>query len=247
MSSHIIRFIFANALVLRLETPVLCLSRVVPFLQLYCSLLLPGTLMAEVGILVVDDDVASQQALKNILDAEGWRVRVVPVASQVMAELATGSWNLVIADVGAVDLGGPLFSILKDLAQANLASAEESGVAQRKNLRVLFLVSLFAAHDARSLLEREGLPYAVKPYHLHEFLEKVSELLVDAGAIAEPMRRNAFGGKKAKDRRVFRESGRGVMFASRKDYQMTEEEIADFEREEETDRKKRSQKNGEHH
>ena len=38
------------------------------------------------------------------------------------------------------------------------------------------------------MLEREGLPYLQKPYHLHDFLEKVSELLVESGAIAEPMR-----------------------------------------------------------
>ena len=45
--------------------------------------------MAEVGILIIDDDVVSQRALKNVLDSEGWRVRVAPLASEAMAELAS--------------------------------------------------------------------------------------------------------------------------------------------------------------
>jgi DNA-binding response OmpR family regulator len=201
--------------------------------------------MAEVRILVIDDDVESQRALKNVLDAEGWHVRMVPLVSHAMAELATGSWNLVIANIEILDLRGPLFTTLKELAQANLLTSDDTEVPPRKKLRVLFLVPLLVTKETRSTLEREGLPYTLKPYHLHEFLEKVSDLLLEAGAIAESIRSNTFSTKKVRERRVFRESGRGVMFASRKDYQMTEEEIAEFEREEEAERKKRDQKDGE--
>ena len=42
--------------------------------------------------------------------------------------------------------------------------------------------------DVPLILEREGLPYTFKPYHLHDFLQKVSELLFESGAIAEPIR-----------------------------------------------------------
>ena len=92
------------------------------------------------------------------------------------------------------------------------------------------------------MLERESLPYLQKPYHLHEFLEKVSELLVESGAIAEPIRSIGGFGKAKKRRRAVqrsRDARRGIMFASREDYQMTEEEMAEFERQEEDDRKKR--------
>jgi hypothetical protein len=92
------------------------------------------------------------------------------------------------------------------------------------------------------ILEREGLPYSLKPYHLHDFLEKVSELLVEAGAIAEPIR--SIGGFGAGKRRVrnphfSRDTRRGTMFATRENYQMTDEEMAEYEREEEEGRKKR--------
>ena len=43
--------------------------------------------VAEVGILIIDDDIVSQRALKNVLDSEGWRVRIVPLASHAMAEV----------------------------------------------------------------------------------------------------------------------------------------------------------------
>src|ERR1700728_4936270 len=55
-------------------------------------------------------------------------------------------------------------------------------------LRPLFLIPQDRTKELQPILEREGLPYSVKPYHLNDFLEKVSELLVEAGAIAEPIR-----------------------------------------------------------
>jgi CheY-like chemotaxis protein len=216
--------------------------------------------VAEVGILIIDDDVASQQALKNVLDSEGWRVRIVPLAAGALKELAGSNWSLVIVNIALTDLRGPLYAILKELAQAEAPPAPdpapettdrsetiETGEeipappAAPRRLRVLFLVPALAAKEVQPILEQEGLPYSLKPYHLHDFLEKVSELLLEAGAIAEPIRSVAygFGNKQRKRIRSARDSRRGAMFASREDYQMTEEEMADWERQEEEDRKKR--------
>jgi DNA-binding response OmpR family regulator len=203
----------------------------------------------QVGILLVDDDVTSQQALKSVLDSEGWRVRIVPKASEALGELATGAWNLAIVNVALADPGGPLFAILKELAQAQVEApvpAEDGSVAEsRKQLRVLFLVPLLMAKDVQPILEREALPHSPKPYHLHDFLERVSELLLESGAIAEPIR--GVGGlseRKIRRRgeRFGRGTGSGAMFASREDYHMTEEEMSEYERQEEEQRKKR-QKN----
>ena len=207
--------------------------------------------MAEVGILIIDDDIVSQRALKNVLDSEGWRVRIVPLASHALPELATGTWSLVIVNVALTDVRGPVFATLKELAQAEPSSpipAKESGNGEapappppQKRIRVLFLVPLLAARAAQPILEQEGLPYSLKPYHLHDFLEKVSELLLEAGAISDPIRsmQDFSGHKKRQRTHSARNSRRGAMFASREDYQMTEEEMAEFERQEEEDRKKR--------
>jgi DNA-binding response OmpR family regulator len=197
--------------------------------------------LPEVGILIVDDDVASQRALKNVLDSEGWRVRIVPLVAHALAELATGTWNLVIANISLADVRGPLFAILKELAEAEPAPALPDAETP-KRIRALFLVPVSRAKDLQPILEREGLPYSLKPYHLHDFLEKVSELLVEAGAIAEPIRSiGGFGAGKRRRRNPHfsRDSRRGTMFATREDYQMTDEEMADYEREEEEGRKKR--------
>ena len=208
--------------------------------------------MAEIGILIIDDDIVSQRALKNVLDSEGWRVRIVPLASHAMAELATGEWNLVIVNVALTDVRGPLFSILRDLAQGEADAPEEANldVAKPKRIRVLFLVPLLASKDVLPVLESEGLPYSLKPYHLHDFLEKVSELLLEAGALAEPIRGigDFIAGRRQRARRHGQSTRRNAMFASREDYQMTEEEMVEFERQEEEDRKKRekAQKDREH-
>jgi CheY-like chemotaxis protein len=207
----------------------------------------------QVGILLVDDDVASQQALKSILDSEGWRVRIVPKASEALGELATGGWDLAIVNVALADPSGPLFAILRELAQAQTvarnpenraASPAEDGsdAPPRKRIRVLFLVPLLMAQEVQPILEREGLPHSPKPYHLHDFLERVSELLIESGAIAEPIR-GVGGFAERKIRRREQRFGRGTransMFASREDYHMTEEEMAEYERQEEEERKKR--------
>jgi DNA-binding response OmpR family regulator len=196
--------------------------------------------MTEVGILIVDDDIVSQRALKNVLDFEGWRVAIVPLAADAMLELATGAWNLAIVNVTLLDLRGPLFATLKALAQAELVALSEGfEEAPRKRIRVLFLVPLNGAKGVQAVLEREELPYSLKPYHLHDFLEKISELLVEAGAIAEPIRRDFFDTKKRlRGSRVSHDRNHGAMFASREDCQMSEEEMAEFERQEERDRKK---------
>jgi CheY-like chemotaxis protein len=207
------------------------------------------TALAEVGILIVDDDITSQQALKHILDSEGWRVRIVPEASHALRELASGQWNLAIVNAALIDLRGPLFAILRDLAQAEPVAKSGAGTAPgdpaARMIRVLFLLAPGTDRNVQAVLEQEELPYSWKPCHLHDFLEKVSDLLVDGGAIPQPLRSISGFSESRKRRtpgRFSREAGRGTMFASREDYQMTEEDLAEFEQQEETDRKKRQKK-----
>jgi CheY-like chemotaxis protein len=212
----------------------------------------------QVGILLVDDDVTSQQALKSVLDSEGWRVRIVPKANEALGELATGGWDLAIVNVALADPRGPLFAILRELVQAEIDAvnpdaaipespdaanpAEEGSETQpKRRIRVLFLVPLLIAKDVQPILEREGLPHSPKPYHLHDFLERVSELLLESGAIAEPIRGvGGFAERKVRRRQRFGRGTRpGAMFAPREDYRMTEEEMNEWERQEEEQRKKR--------
>ncbi len=193
--------------------------------------------MSPVRILIIDDDEASQAALRQVLDSEGWKVRIVPLANQALAELASSNWTLVIVNVAMTGLAGPLFSTLKELA---LAPGVEAG---RTRARVLFLVPELAGAEAQPVLEQERLPYSLKPFHLHDFLEKVSDLLLETNAIPGPIRRvrHEYKGteRRGTDRRSGHERRETAMFASREDYMMSEEEIAEFERQEEEERKKK--------
>jgi hypothetical protein len=202
--------------------------------------------LSDVGILIIDDDVSSQRAIKLVLDSEGWRVRIVPHPSQALAELASGKWDLAIVNVALLDVQGPVFLTLKELAQGEFTPGDAEPVAPQvgsrraKRFSVLFLVPLMGSKEVPLILEREGLPYSFKPYHLHDFLQKVSDLLVESGAISDPLRGvEGLAGKKRRSARDPR--GNQKMFASREDYQMTEEDLMEFERQEkeEAERKRR--------
>lgn len=197
-----------------------------------------GLCVSDVGILILDDDIVSQRALKNVLDTEGWQLRIVTAASQALPELATGKWDLAIANFALVDENGSAYAVLRELAQVDQSPQE----TEHRAFRVLFLVGAGEAQRAIPILEEEGLPYLLRPYHLHDFLEKVSELLVETGAIGESMRGVgdfSRARKRKRSRTNARDSRRDAMFASRDDYHMTEEEMAEFERQEAEDRKKR--------
>jgi DNA-binding response OmpR family regulator len=175
----------------------------------------------QVGILILDDDTQSQGALKQILDSEGWRVRVVPDTKLFLAELRTGEWSLVIANVTITGTDSPLFVTLRELTNV---SAEEGG-----RLRALYLVPEAGGEQYVQSLERARLPYVLRPFHLHDFLEKVSDLLVEIKAIDAPIRqvRYEFGELRKKKKKAAKSNS---MFASRDSFSYSEEEISEYER-----------------
>jgi len=177
----------------------------------------------QVGLLVLDNDAPGASAVKQILDSEGWRVRVVPDTKMLLAELKTGEWSLVIANVALTGIDGPAFITLRELATV---SAEEGG-----RIRVLFLVPEMSGGQYIVQLEAARLPYVIRPYHLHDFLEKVSDLLVEVKAIDAPLRqvRHEFGAMRKKKKQAARSNS---MFANRDSFSYTEEEIAEYERQE---------------
>ncbi len=181
------------------------------------------TTTPQVGILVLDDDAAGGSAVKQILDSEGWRVRLVADTQMLLAELKTGEWSLVIANVTLTGVKGPAFVTLHELA--SVSSADGGRV------RVLFLIPELAGDQYIGQLEAARLPYVLRPYHLHDFLEKVSDLLVEVKAIAGPIRqvRHEFGAMQKKKRQASRSNS---MFASRDSFSYTDEELAEYEKQE---------------
>ena len=177
----------------------------------------------QVGLLVLDNDAPGSSAVKQILDSEGWRVRIVPDTKMLLAELKTGEWSLVIANVALTGVDGPAFFTLRELA----AVAPEDG----GRIRVLFLIPEASGGQYIGHLEINRLPYVIRPYHLHDFLEKVSDLLVEVKAIEAPLRqvRHEFGALRKKKKQAGRANS---MFASRDSFSYTDEELAEYEKQE---------------
>jgi DNA-binding response OmpR family regulator len=183
----------------------------------------PVPIAKQVGILVLDDDLSGQGALRQILDSEGWRVRIVPDTQLLMAELKTGEWSLVVANPALMGLDSPLFVTLRELSSV---SAEEGA-----RLRVLYILPELSGGQYAGPLEAAKLPYVVRPFHLHDFLEKVSDLLVEVKAIEAPLRqvRHEFGQIQKKKRQDGRSNS---MFAARDSFSYTDEELAEYEKQE---------------
>jgi len=199
--------------------------------------------MENIGILIIDDDVASQAALRQVLGVEGWFVEATGSPSQAFQELATGKWSLVLANVETTGVIGALFTTLRELAQAQ-APADSADSAGKAQVRVLFLVPESAAAKAKPLLEQAHLPYVPKPLSFNDLLERVSDLLVEAKVIAAPIRqvRERFGSAR-KSRDTGRDAGRNTgMFARNEDYQWSEEELLEYERQEVETRRKKKKK-----
>lgn len=52
---------------------------------------LPPVQAKQVGILILDDDDQNQGTLRQILDSEGWRVRLVQDPKLLLTELKSGN------------------------------------------------------------------------------------------------------------------------------------------------------------
>ncbi|MGB7462954.1 MAG: hypothetical protein WBW14_08670 [Candidatus Acidiferrum sp.] len=184
---------------------------------------LPNSEQRQVGLLVLESDPGSSAALKQILDSEGWRVRIVEDLKMLHVELKTAEYSLLIANIALIGLDSPTFHVLKELGGV---SAEDGG-----KIRTLFVIPELNGSQFIGHLETARLPYVLRPFHLHDFLEKVSDLLVEVKAIAAPLRmtRYEFGEARKKKKQASRTTS---MFASRDSYSYTEEEIAEYEKSE---------------
>jgi DNA-binding response OmpR family regulator len=177
----------------------------------------------QVGILILDDDDQNQGALRQILDSEGWRVRLVRDPKLLFTELKSGEWSLVIANIALIGVDSPVFFTLRELASV---PHDDGG-----RIRVMYLVPDMAGNQFVAQLELARAPYVVRPFHLHDFLEKVSDLLVEVKAIEGPIRqvRHEFGALRKKRKQGARSTS---MFASRDSYSYTDEELAEYEKQE---------------
>lgn len=198
--------------------------------------------MNNIGILIIDDDAASQAALLQVLGAEGSLIEAASSSSQAFQQLATGKWTLVVANIATTGLTGALFVTLRELALPPESEATKALV------RVLFLVPEAVAPQVVPQLEQDHLPYVVKPFTFHDLLERVSDLLMETQAIGAPLRKVKQEGLKSsrRSRHAGRDPGRdgarNTGMFSNHDYQWSEEELAEYEQQETESLKKKKKK-----
>ena len=176
----------------------------------------------EVRVLIVDDEESTRHAIVSLLKTEGWALDTATDARAALEKLRQGPWHLVIASTEVARLDAPLFESLQALAEAE------------GPLRLLFLVSIVSPPGIEQRLEQLGLPHTTKPLRVDDFLEQVSDLLVRARTIHQPLRRvkELAVAPRPLEHRVTTDQ-KSSMFASRKGYDdYTEEDLKEFEDEE---------------
>ncbi len=189
----------------------------------------PEPQVRQVGILVLEENPQTAAAVRQLLDSEGWRVNIVADANLLLSELRNGEWALVVANIAVTGTDSPAFITLRELAAV---LPEEGG-----RIRVLYIVPEMTGSTHVKTLEKSHLPYVTRPFHFHDFLEKISDLLFEVHAIAVPLRQVSyeFGGARKKKAETSRNNS---MFASRGDFSYTEEEVAEYERQESSSSKR---------
>ena len=178
----------------------------------------------QVAILVLEEDADNAAAVRQLLDSEGWRVAIVGDPNLLLNELRNGEWALVVANVAVTGTDSAAFTTLRELASV---PADEGG-----RIRVLYIVPEMADIKYVQSLERVRLPYVVRPFNFNDLIQKVSDLLFEVHAIAVPLRQvsREFGVVRKKKLEASRTNN--SMFASRESYSYSEEEVAEYERQE---------------
>lgn len=188
--------------------------------------------VSDVRVLIVDDEEPTRNAIVSLLNSEDWVLDLADDPHAALRKLREGPWSLVLASTGVARLESPLFESLKALAEAG------------GPFRVLFLVSVLGGPEVEQRLEQLSLPHTAKPLRVHDFLEQVSELLLHAHIIDQPLRRlhELAAAPRPLEHRVSPQTQGKAMFATRDAYEAyTEEDLKEFEEEE----KQRKTKEGE--
>jgi len=190
----------------------------------------PAEKPRQVAILVLEEDAENATAVRQLLDSEGWRVHIVNDSNLLLNELRNGEWALVVANVAVTGTDSAAFITLRELASV---AAEDGG-----RIRVLYIVPEMTDSKYVQLLEDARLPYVARPFNFHDFIQKVSDLLFEVHAIAAPLRQvsREFGVVRKKKLEASRSNK--SMFASRESYSYSEEEVAEYERQEVTSSKR---------
>lgn len=131
-------------------------------------------------VLVVEDEASLAQVLAENLEAEGYLVKVVRDGITGKEAWNSSDYDLVVLDVMLPGING--FELCEQMREAGDSTP------------VLFLSARGQAEDRVRGLQVGGDDYLPKPFHLPEFLLRVSNMLRRKGWGPAPDSEIAFGG-----------------------------------------------------
>jgi CheY-like chemotaxis protein len=118
-------------------------------------------------ILVADDDAAIAALVREVLEGEGYRVRVAPTRAAALAALAAGRYALILTDTEGVPVA--------DDGPAHLRSVEAVLAAAGDTPVVIFSAHAPGAFDGHR--ERGFAGLVSKPFDLDDLLRAVAALI----------------------------------------------------------------------
>ncbi len=131
--------------------------------------------MADLGVVIVDDDLDFATMCARTLEAEGYRAKAVNTANRALQTLANHNWHALIADIRMPGMSG-----LELLLQAKRL---------RPELTVILMTGYGTLETAISALRSGACDLLTKPFDVEELLQTVQRHL---GSLAKPqVRRNS--------------------------------------------------------
>ncbi|MDM8535767.1 response regulator [Desulfobacterales bacterium HSG17] len=114
------------------------------------------------NILVVDDYPESLQLLEQVLEQEGYIVRLIPDSTLVLAAVRANPPDLILLDIMMPEMDG--YEVCQQL------KAEP----KIRDIPVIFISALTESFDKVKGFSAGGVDYIVKPFHKEETLARIS-------------------------------------------------------------------------
>ena len=144
--------------------------------------------MAQETILVVDDELAIRQVIRERLEREGFQVRVADSGGAALREVDVAPPDLIILDLMLPDLDG--FNVLRQVRRQEAGPAPAQPASQ--GLSVIILTARDDDVDVVVGLELGADDYVRKPFNPRELVARVravlrrrAEALALAGRVAD--------------------------------------------------------------
>jgi len=118
-------------------------------------------------ILVIDDDIISQNMLRSTLTQAGYYVTIASNGYEGIKKASKEPPGLIILDIMMPDIdGGEVATILKN----------NPGT---KDIPIIFLSSLITGKAKKSNSKKEAIVYLPKPYNRDELLNEVKKYFLE--------------------------------------------------------------------